>query len=272
MILNRLRSVIWMFTTALAVLEPVGISALLAGDMVDEQAHRKVELSDLPAPPDRFRELIERGNVTFLVGGERPSTVDPHRRSTEKEGRFDAATSYHAHYSFKSLCRWGWAETSRAKRLAFAIRYRELDLFVEHQVWLRKMPQLDRFWNSPLVCHEMDHVRLSSDPQLNLRFVSAVKQRKRIELTRAESAPVLEAATQLFTKNRGRFPSILNFLDADDAEPWVKANLDKEFEQTLQLIEIRYQELDRQTDHGKRPVPREGELSEWLAAEPGKEL
>lgn len=238
--------------------------SLGATDVVNEHGQRELKMGDLPEPPDNLKDCLDHGNVTFLIGGTRPSLVDPSRSAPAERGGYDAETRYSLSYSFKSRCRWGWADTSRSQRLAIRVRYEQLELTVEHQVWLRELPDRDTFWDSPLVRHELDHVRLSSDPRLAVRFVAAVKRRDRIELTGDQSASLLDTAKRRFDRGRGKYRSLLSCLTGDDAQRWLDGELQAEFERIVQLVEIRYRELDRQTDHGRRVVPADGDLHGWL--------
>jgi hypothetical protein len=235
-----------------------------ADDALNEHGQRSVKLEELPKPPAELAPWLRRGEVTFMIGGQRPSVVDP-SRSTGALGRdFDAETQFRLSYSFKSRCRWGWAENEAARRLAVDVRFDRLQLAVEHRVWLREMPDIESFWDSPLVRHELDHVRLSSDPRLKTLFVNAVDKRDRIELTIDQSSPLISRATRRLPNSSLGNRSLLNYLSGADAQPWMDAVVQEEFDKIVQLVEIRYQELDRQTEHGRQPVPREGELREWL--------
>lgn len=239
--------------------------ALGATGTVNEHGQREFRLDELPVPPDELRECLDRGNVTFLVDGERPSLTDPSRSTGAKRGRFDAETRYRIRYSFQSRCRWEWAGPSRAQRLAIRVRYEKVELTVEHQIWLRELPDLDDFWDSRLIRHELDHVRLSSDRRLAGRFITAVKEHRRIELTADQSGELLNIARERWDSGRGEYPSLLSCLTGDDAQRWLDAVLQAEFERIVQLVDIRYQELDRQTDHGRLVIVPQGELRQWLA-------
>ncbi len=235
-----------------------------ADDAVNEHGQRTVILKELPMPPADLAPWLQRGDVTFMIGGQRPSVVDP-SRSTGALGRdFDAETQFRLSYSFKSRCLWDWAENAAARRLAIGVRFDRLQLAVEHRVWLREMPDSSHFWDSPLVRHELDHVRLSSDPRLKTLFVKAVDKRDRIELTLDQSASLITSATRRLTNSSFGNRSLLNHLSGTDAQPWMDAVVQEEFDKIVQLVEIRYQELDRQTEHGRQPIPNTGELREWL--------
>ncbi|TWU18296.1 hypothetical protein [Allorhodopirellula heiligendammensis] len=252
-------------TVTIVTVIPSWTPARGATDTVNAHGQRELGLDDLPAPPDEFKSLLHRGNVTFLIGGQRPSVANPSRPTRDVQRRFDAETRYHMSFTYKSRCRWAWADTSRSQRLAIGVRYDKIELNTEHQIWLRQMPNRDTFWESPLVRHELDHLRLSSDPRLTTRFVTAVKKRGRIELTRDQTTLLLDSAKKRYETQGRRYRSILDVLDSDDAQQWVDEQLQAEFDRTVELVEIRYQELDQITDHGRHPVPEDGPLSQLLA-------
>jgi len=222
-----------------------------------------LRMSDLPEPPAELRAFLTRGKVTFLIGGERPSVTDPGRSTGAKLGDFDAESQFRLSYSFQSRSEWRWANRSGARRLNITMRFERLKLDVRHRVWLKEMPPRDSFWDSPLVRHEIDHVRLSSDPRLTAIFVKAIDQHERLELTREESVPLISLATRRMSSG-GRGRSFLGHLTGDDAQPLLDAVVKQEFDQIVELIEIRYRELDRQTQHGRDPIPEESPLREWL--------
>lgn len=230
-----------------------------------------IRLDELPEPPPELRPVLARGQITFLVGGERPSVLAP-SRSTDAQGRvFAAETQFHLSYSFKTHCRWQWADSPAEKRLRIAVRFDQLQLDAQHQIWLRDLPERTPFWDSPLVRHELDHVRLSSDPRLAAQFAKAVSEHDLVELTRQESVPLIALATRRMVDNRPggrpsgqRDDSILSRLSADDAQPFLDTLVRHEFDRIVQLTQIRYQELDRQTDHGRQSLPAHSPLAEWL--------
>ncbi|TWT75206.1 hypothetical protein [Allorhodopirellula solitaria] len=233
---------------------------LRASDAVNQHGQRELRLDELPAPPPEIRAWLERGQVTFLVGGKRPSVAQPSRSTAAEPRHFAAETRYRATHSFRSRCRWVWRNPSSAQRLAINVRYQKLQLAVSHQVWLEEMPDVETFWESALVLHELDHVRLSSDPRLKAKFLAAVKQRSRIELTREQTLSVLEDAARRSQMIRGRSQPLINRLGSEEAQEFLDEAVDAEFEKIVQLVEIRYRELDRQTDHGRQPIPKESSL------------
>ncbi|EMI57309.1 hypothetical protein RSSM_01150 [Rhodopirellula sallentina SM41] len=230
----------------------------------NQHGQRKLSLRSLPEPPAELKQLIGKGDITFLIGGTRPSVVDP-SRSTGTRGRtFDAETQFRLSYTFKSRCRWAWNGSPNDRELAIGVGYDRLRLNVSHLMWFEDMPDREAFWESPLVLHEFDHVRLSTDPRVTSRFLSAVRKQDRVILTREESEPLITAASRRSGRSRYGRSSVLRSLTGGDAQPWLKEIVSAEFQKAVDLIGIRYRELDRQTDHGKFAVPRSGDLHQWL--------
>ncbi|MCM2369293.1 hypothetical protein [Aporhodopirellula aestuarii] len=235
-----------------------------ADEGLNRHGQRTLSLVDLPEPPAELKPLLAKGKITFLVGGERPSVVNPSRSTGVGGRKFDAETQFRLSYSFKTRCRWGWDGPPASQRLAIQVGYDRLRLDVSHQVWLLRMPEPESFWDAPLVRHEFDHVRLSCDPRLTAQFVKAVNTHRRIVLTREESEPLIRAAQRRMPSSWLGSGSPLKYFSGADAQPWLEEIVNAEFQRIVDLVGIRYQELDRQTNHGRLAVPESGELSEWL--------
>ena len=101
---------------------------------------------------------------------------------------------------------------------------------------------MDRFWQDKLVLHELDHVTLSSDPRLVARFKEML----------AENNVIVEELSSNGVVNS----RVINRL--------VDRRTEQVFSQLNELVAIRYQELDRLTNHGVEPIPAESPLSGLL--------
>ena len=229
---------------------------------------RELKLSDLPPVPEDLKALVEANELTFRIGGTRPSLIDRSGSSGSRTRRFDAETQFRLSYTFRSRCQWKTVANSSSpdsiKQLAIKVRFDRIRTSLKHQVWLRRMPDESAFWDSPLVRHEFDHVRISSDPRLVELFRKSVLTHQRMELTRAESEPLIAVAYRKWNASWLGRGTLLNYLKNDDAKVWVKNAVQGEFDRLVELVEIRYAELDRVTDHGRRSVPTEGPLRDWL--------
>ena len=192
---------------------------------------RPLPMADLPEPPAEVRELLESAPVQFEVG---PEDDD---RQIDKRRLMAAETRFEIEFSYRTKLRW-----QRVRDRLF-VRVRDVDVqwIPRHRVWFRKQPPRDTFWSQPLVRHELDHVRISSDERLRRLFVR-----------RAQSLGPLEAVLE-----RGSTP-------AAQADRLAKQALTELFHEVTDLVRIRYRELDRLTDHGLRPLDEESELASLL--------
>ena len=229
---------------------------------------RELKLSDLPPVPKDLKELVEANELTFRIGGPRPSLMDQSRSTGSPNRRFDAENEFRLSYSFGSRCQWkpvaNPSTPNSIKQLAIQVRFDRIRTSLKHQIWLRRMPDEPGFWDSPLVRHEFDHVRISSDPRLVELFRKSVLKHERMELTRAESEPLIALAYRKWNASWLGRGTWLSYLDNEDAKAWVKTAVQAEFDGLVEMIGIRYAELDRVTDHGRRSVPTEGPLRDWL--------
>lgn len=189
-----------------------------------------ISLDDLPPPPQELKRLIERGEVAFEFGG------DANGRS------FAAETHYRIAFDYKT--RTTWRLNPNGRQLRIVARLVRLGWQPHHKVWFRNRPESETFWNNPLVLHEFDHIRLSSD------------QRWKEKLEALKRKP---AAIQHDLSSRER---VTQALVDQVVDQYLQARLQEVFD----LIDIRYRELDRQTAHGKRPLPEDSQLQTYLRA------
>jgi len=232
----------------------------IEGEGLSDRAGRKVSIDELPPCPPALTEILDRSNVTFRVGGLRPSIIRPSRSTGSVDQKFDAETQFRLRYSFNSRCRWKMVGDRPRRRMKVDVTFDQIELVVEHTVWLRSLPPIESFWRSPLVLHEFDHLRLSSDRRLKALFERKVRSHQSTVLSEAETRQLLEddgvsSVSRLSLSSR---------VGGDHAKSWVGSVVQKEFDSVVELVEIRYAELDRVTQHGLRPVPVESELASWL--------
>ncbi len=209
------------FATSLAVL-------WLSFDWSAAVGQSPISLDDLPSPPGELERLIEAGEVSFEFGGD----------ATDRP--FAAETHYKIAFDYKT--RTTWRLSSNGRQLRIIMRLSRLSWQPRHKVWFRNRPGSETFWNNPLVLHEFDHVRLSTDP----RWKEKLEEFK-------------------------RKPAVIQH-DLSSGEPVTPAMVDQVVEQYLQsrleevfdLIDIRYRELDRETAHGRTPLPEDSPLMRYL--------
>ncbi|TWT52668.1 hypothetical protein Pla22_02940 [Rubripirellula amarantea] len=157
---------------------------------------------------------------------------DQERRSGP---RVAAETRFKMEYNYRSSPRWQIQNRESDRVLIIRLRLRDVKLETTHEIWFRRKPKLENFWQDPLVQHELDHVRISSDPRLRKRFLELVGKPGKIELT-------LEPTDKV---------------DAAFVRQAVQKHVANSFDQVSELASIRYRELDRLTRHGRSPVPAE---------------
>ncbi|WP_145169070.1 hypothetical protein [Rubripirellula lacrimiformis] len=206
----------------------IGVAACVSGavwgqDSADIAKPSPLAISSLPTPPADLGTLIEQGAVTF-ESGDRDQSLE-----SANGPRVSAETRYRIEYHFRSNAKWDL----RGGQLTVRIQFRDIRWGVHHVIWFRRLPETDSFWDNPLVQHEFDHVRISSDPRFRDSF------RKRL---RANSVVLQDVSSSQ---------------RVDDAmvDKIVEQTAKDVFESLSELVAIRYAELDRVTRHGRLPLP-----------------
>lgn len=191
----------------------------------DAASSGKIELAQLPAPPIEIAELLRRAGVKFTYGAEEmPTGAMP-----TSGRRHDALTDYKLSYRYRTQDR---AQVAGSRQeIVTTFRAGTASLANKHVVWFRKLPEFETFWTNRLVLHELDHVRISSDPRLEERF-------------REQLAAVV--------------------LPARPASQIVRDRAEECFQRVSSLVAIRYHELDRLTIHGSRELPEGSSLDSLL--------
>ncbi|TWU45978.1 hypothetical protein Q31b_11550 [Novipirellula aureliae] len=205
-----------------------------------------IDLSTLPESSAEIAKLIESAQVQFVIGPRQDSVrSERFRTSTLPNGRPVAGvTEYRFGYHFRSSHRWKTSRGSnpKMKTVTARVEYRDLGVRYEHTIWLAKKPNPDDFWSDRVLLHELDHVRLSSDPMLERRFIEKVLE-KTVFTIHLEANASLKAAQ-------------INEL--------VDRHVKECFEQIGELIAVRYKELDRITNHGISSFPNGSSLESLL--------
>ncbi len=186
-------------------------------------------------------KLIERGDVVFFVGEHTPDAGNRYF-SIRPGAKVGGETYFQLGFDYRCRSRWRIQESDGRRLLTITVSYQQIKLTRSHEIWLRKRPESSGFWNSRLVLHEFDHVRLSSDPTIEKRFVEKLRQQATVTEEIGSRLKVTDAYVQSV----------------------VDRHANEVFDETIELINIRYKELDRQTDHGLRPLPEDSSLAEWL--------
>ncbi|MFK8114828.1 MAG: hypothetical protein AB8B91_21685 [Rubripirellula sp.] len=188
-----------------------------------------IELDELPSPPREIRKLIQSANVTMESG-----------EANDRDPKLAGLTDYKIQFQYGVRPKWHLDSTGT--RLRISTRYFKVDWSQSHKIWLRKKPPTDQFWSSELVLHEFDHVRISSDPRFKAMFETRL--RKSTSLTREVS--------ENDKVNRALIDTLID------------EHVNGVFKDVTDLISIRYKELDRVTNHGRRPIPEDSEMAEYF--------
>ncbi len=199
----------------------------------DGQVPRKLSLSRLPAPPAELQKLLAAGRVRFEVGP----------RKTSGDARIIGETRYEISYRYKSQATWRLSQDPQGMRvLAVNVVFRDVQWYPKHVIWLRNQPDAELFWSDPILLHEIDHLRISTDPGFAKRFAELLEKRRVIRHTLLAG----------------------EFAGRELTDRLVEQEVQKVFEEVTDLIAIRYRELDRETLHGRKPLPTSSRLYDLL--------
>lgn len=227
------------------------VSANVSGGETQRETHigreaaggKTIGLDELPDPPDWISKLIQDADISLTFGGD--PVTDP-SRALRGSKRLGAETRFKLKFDYRAQTDWSIRNIRGQRQVVIRIRYRRANLIASHNIWFLKRPQTQGFWANPLVLHELDHVRISSDPRIEKLFLKRLK----------ENSSVTRALSELSTAGGKVNESAVRQVVDDVAQ--------KVFDETIELVQIRYQELDRLTDHGLEPVPTDSEVAQWL--------
>lgn len=178
---------------------------------------------DLPPAPQRFAKLIESGNVSL-------SFYDP----AEVKRQYAGETKLDLRYDYRSSSRWDAQREGDGHVVTVRSQFRQFKFTRRHTIVLPIRMAGENFYSRPLVEHEFDHVRISTNPAFEKQFQRWIEAELRVlKLT-------LPAGQTL---------------DNQWVQAQIKAAMKQRFDRLLDLIQIRYRELDRVTDHGMTPLP-----------------
>lgn len=227
-----------------------------------QSERQPLPLEQLPDPPSDLAALIQLGSVQFVVGGTattqpgsatapeaEPDPVNQSRRRLWRRRsitRFDAETSFTVRVNYNSQMRWRIRQRDDERQLRITVRFRDVTVNTSHVIWLRRLRSRTRFWDSALVQHEFDHVRISTDARFQSSLEDDLRERNVIERTIDDDFKV----------------------DQESVQTLVDELVTDRFNQMTELINIRYRELDRQTNHGTLAIPPDSDLIPILRPEP----
>jgi hypothetical protein len=196
------------------------------------QEAEPLPLELVPPPPTEMADLVQAADVRFEFGPE-----DSPKRITDNSP-MAAETSYKIAFEYQSKLNWKVV----GNQVVVWVRIKDIDWNPSHVVWFRRAPDSERFWDNPLVRHEFDHVRISTDPRLEAAFRKRVDELKIIRFPKSELGQrSLEQASK----------------------DTLREELTSIFKDISALAEIRYRELDRVTRHGREPLPSDADQTVW---------
>lgn len=212
------------------------VGILCVTGLVQATSAQSIDLESLPPPPNALATLIDSGAVTMTAGGDARPKSDDNRYVDQPN--IVAETHYRITYQFTSRARW----VLRGNRLTIRAKFSDVRLKSTHTIWFHDLPQRDSFWDVAVVRHEFDHVRISSDSRHEKMFRELLSQYSIITRTVDSRQPISDASV----------------------DKMVEAMVAEQFQKVSELIEIRYQELDRVTNHGLRPIPDDSPINDWI--------
>ncbi|MEO1617076.1 MAG: hypothetical protein AAFV88_14590 [Planctomycetota bacterium] len=210
---------------------PIGLAHPSHGQ--DPGHERSLPVKEFGEPPADLAKLIRDAEVTFVTGG-RPQS----NPSTLSAGdRLSGETRFKLFYRYNGRVQWRPIPSSGGNRIEVKFRLSSLKVTSRHQIWLRRPPASEDFWQDPLVQHEFDHVRVSSHPAVANLFKKEARSLQRFEVSLRDVAD-----------GRGR-------VSRECVDAVVQKKLNESLEGITEYVRIRYRELDRQTRHGLLPRP-----------------
>lgn len=205
---------------------PVGV--LRSAEGSEPWPQETVDAPELPAAPKELKQLKEGGNVQFVFydSGRFPR-------------KFSGETRFTINFDSKSTYRWRQMRDRTGKRyLIVRTSFREPEFQLKHQILLPITMANEQLYQSELVRHEFDHVRISTDPRFRELFTKWLQQELKVIRLEIDQ-----------TKTNDQLNEIVN------SEMNDRAN--QIFDKMLSLIQIRYKELDQVTRHGAMPLPED---------------
>jgi len=180
---------------------------------------------ELPAAPDDLQPLLRLANLQLKF-------YDP----VQFPRRFTGETRMALDYKLDFTYRWTVEREGRKRILVAELTHRPTRFTLYHQILLPIDHAAADLYTRPLVQHELDHVRISTDPRYRNLFeqwfqadIKTLKMELDRRATERDFAGLIQTAVQ--------------------------EHADQSFRRMLDLIHIRNRELDRLTKHGQQPLP-----------------
>jgi len=182
--------------------------------------------TELPEAPEEVARLLQEGNVEFVF-----YDAQAIRRRMTGETRFTLR------YRTNHQLRWQLQRQANGQgKLTIRPILRPVQWELEHKVLLPSYMIGPDFYQEDLVRHELDHVRITLDSRYRQLFQQWL--REDLRTVRLELPPGFDVSQFSVLAHQA--------IEQETAERFTKL---------LDLIQIRHQELDRETQHGRRPLP-----------------
>lgn len=115
----------------------------------------------LESPPPAYRRLIDKGKVIFIVND---ALLERFNRNALTIFWFH--TKHRANFTIQGAA----PEGDDSARIQLKNRFQRTNFSISHCVILPSWFKIDDGWKSKLLCHEMDHVALTTDPRVEKLF------------------------------------------------------------------------------------------------------
>jgi hypothetical protein len=188
----------------------------------------------VPPPPEAIAKLIRQGNVSFEF-------YDPKIEPRS----FAGETKFEFRYAYQSRSNWQRITQDGKAAIEVKVEYQDITLERSHRVLLPQDLLADDLFTRRLTLHEFDHVRISCDPRLPGLLKAMLIDRN------AKIVQVLDENEHEFVGK----PSAKDL--ARIGKQIVKDESDKVFNDFVSVVSIRYQELDRISNYGLKPLTPE---------------
>lgn len=185
--------------------------------------------ADLPQVPAEWQAAWDLANVEVHFYNDK-----------EEKRRFRGETRFILTYGLDYNVQMRVVRRGRETLLRVRTQLKPIEFKFRHQILLPFDDAVADWFQRPLPRHEWDHVRISLDERYRHQFQQVVEETLKeftISLSREEALDLREE--RLFALAQRRIEEVAK----------------KQFESTLQLIEVRNRELDKTTGHGRKPLP-----------------
>jgi len=203
-------------------LESISLHSIcLADPFQDSAAESVVGEFALPAAPEQFVDLVERGKVEFEFYDHKK---DP--RKFPAETRFEFSLTFEYRYTFDIR------ETNGQRTAVIKPRLSDLKIDSPNKIFLPTTFRSEKIWSIWVVAHEFEHVRLNCDARPRLLTEYLLKQIKIMDQTLAAGESV----------------------DKDKIEESYSASVKVIRDEVVRIIQANNDYLDEVTRHGAKKL------------------